>query len=99
MSFVILTDKAGVFRTEPNPSMRPVEVYDYLFYGQNRARFTLAEVLNETRLRIVEVDSDTPVNLVPSKLLEHFDSVEDARKELSSLTSYGRMDTQLRKVG
>ena len=99
MSFVILTDKAGVFRTEPDPALRPVETYDYLFYGQHRARFTLAEVLAETRVRIVEVDTDTPVNLVPSKLLEHFDTVEDARRELSSLTSYGRMDTQLRKVG
>ena len=99
MSFVILTDKEGVFRTEPNPSLRPVEAYDYFFYGQYRARFTLAEVVQETRLRIAEVDAGSPVNLVPSRLLEHFDTLEAARKELSSLTSYGRMDTQLRKVG
>jgi hypothetical protein len=99
MSFVILTDKDGVFRTEADSSLRPVEAYDYLFYGQHRARFTLAEVLQETKLRIIEVDGTSPVNTVPSKLLEHFDTVEDARKELASLTSYGRMDTQLRKIG
>ena len=99
MTFVILTDKDGVFRTEADASLRPIEAYDYFFYGQHRARFTLAEVLQETKVRIIEADPASPVNLVPSKLLEHFDTVEDARRELTSLTSYGRMDTQLRKVG
>lgn len=99
MSFVILTDKDGVFRTEADESLRPIEAYDYLFYGQHRARFTLAEVVKETKVRIIETDGASPVNLVPSKLLEHFDTVEEARRELASLTSYGRMDTALRKVG
>ncbi len=99
MSIVILTDKDGVVRTEADASLRPIEAYDYYFYGQHRARFTLAEVVHETRIRIIETDPAIPVNLVPSKLLEHFDTIEDARKQLASLTSYGRMDTQLRKIG
>ncbi len=98
MSFVILTDKDGVFRTEADDSLRPVEAWDYFFYGQHKARFTLAEVLRETRLRIVEPGPASPANLVPSKLLEHFDTIEDARKELSSLTTYGRMDCKLQRV-
>jgi hypothetical protein len=98
MSFVILTDKDGIFRTEADASLRPVEAYDYFFYGQHKARFTLAEVLRETKVRVIETAAASPVNLVPSKLLEHFDTVEDARKELSSLTSFGSMDCKLRKV-
>jgi hypothetical protein len=98
MSFVILTDKDGVFRTEADASLRPVERYDYLFYGTRRARFTLAEVLAETRLRIVAEEPNARVNLVPSKFLAHFDTIEAARRELASLTSYGTMDTKLQKV-
>lgn len=98
MSFVILTDKDGVFHTEADDALRPVERYDYLFYGQRRARFTLAEVVAETRVRIIDADAPGRVNLVPSKLLPHFDTIEAARRELSSLTHYGRMDASLRKV-
>ena len=98
MSFVILTTKDGVFRTEADESLRPIESYDYLFYGSRRARFTVAEVIAETRLRVIDEDTPDRVNLVPSKLLEHFATVDEARAELKSLTSYGSMDTKLRKV-
>jgi hypothetical protein len=98
MSYVILTSKDGIFRTEADDAIRPVEVYDYYFYGQHRARFVLAELLAETKVRVIADDPQTPDNLVPSKFLEHFDSVADARRELSSLTRFGAMQTELRQV-
>ncbi len=98
MTYVILTSKDGVYRTEADASLRPVETYDYVFYGQRRARFVLAELLAETRVRIVDAMVPTQVNVVPTKFLAHFDTLEAARKELASLTSFGRMDAKLQLV-
>jgi hypothetical protein len=98
VSYVILTDKDGVFHTETDDRLRPIERYDYFFCGQRRARFTLAEVVAETRVKIVDTDAPGRVNLVPSKHLPHFDTIEAARRELTTLTHYGRMDASLRKV-
>ena len=98
MSYVILTSKDGIFRTEADASLRPVETYDYLFYGRRRARFVLAELLAETRVRIVDEILPAQVNVVPTKFLAHFDTLEGARKELTNLTSYGHMDTKLQLV-
>lgn len=98
MTYVILTSKDGIFRTELDKNLRPIEAWDYLFYGARRAHFVVAELLAETRIRIVDHQSPPNVNLVPSKLLEHFDTIEDARRELTTLTSFGRMDTQLRRA-
>ena len=98
MSFVILTSKDGIFRTEGNDSLRAVESWEYLFYGKRRARFVVAELLAETRVRVVDDQVPPNVNLVPSKFLERFETLEAARAELASLTRFGRMDTALRRV-
>ena len=98
MTYVILTSKDGIFRTEGNDQLRPVETWDYIFYGQRRARFVVAELLGETRVRVIDEQTPPNINLVRSKFLEHFDTLEDVRRELTSLTSYGTMDTSLRQV-
>ncbi len=93
--YVILTSKSGQFRTEVTEGLRPMQAYDYLFYGQKKARFVIAELLNEsTRIRVIE-DDTAIVNDVPSKFLEKFDSVERAFDELRHLTTFGKMDTVL----
>jgi len=38
------------------------------------------------------------VNDVPSKFLEKFETTEQALKELRHLTTFGHMDTELRKA-
>jgi hypothetical protein len=96
--YIILTSKPGQFRTEIIGGLRPVEAYDYLFYGRNLAHFVIAELVDEsTRVRVVE-DETAIVNDVPSKFLEKFESVEGALKELRHLTTFGHMDTALRKA-
>lgn len=96
--YVILTSKPGQFRTEVIDGLRPLEAYDYLFYGSKKAHFVIAELLNEsTKIRVVEDDSEI-VNDVPSKFLEKFDTVEGAFSELRHLTTFGHMDTVLRKA-
>lgn len=98
MTYVILTSKDGIFRTEADTHLRPVETWDYLFYGTRRASFVVAQVLTDTKIRIVDEQDPPNINLVPSKLLQHFDSLDEARRELKSLTTYGTMDTTLRQV-
>lgn len=96
--YVILTSKPGQFRTEVVDGLHPMEAYDYLFYGQTKAHFVIAELQKEsTRIRVVEDDSDI-INDVPSKFLEKFETTERALNELKHLTTFGHMDTALRKT-
>ncbi len=96
--YVILTSKPGQFRTEVVDGLRPLKAYDYLFYGQKMARFVIAELLNEsTKIRVIEDDTEI-VNDVPSKFLEKFETPEHAFSELNHLTTFGTMDTALRKA-
>ena len=55
--YVILTSKPGQFRTEVTEGLKPLEAYDYLFYGQKKAHFVIAELVrDDTRIRVVEDD-------------------------------------------
>jgi hypothetical protein len=96
--YVILTSKPGQFRTEIGAGLKPLDAYDYLFYGQKKAHFVIAELLEDrTRIRVIE-DGSEIVNDVPSKFLEKFESRERAFRELEHLTTFGHMETSLRKT-
>jgi hypothetical protein len=87
--YVILTSKPGQFRTEIVDGLTPVEAWDYQFCGRIRARFVIAELTRETKLRVVDEAPPPVVNLVPTKFLERFETVEDARSELQHLARFG----------
>ncbi len=87
-SYVILTSKPGAFRTEISPGLIPVEAYDYTAQGRLRAHFVIAELQHETRLRVVDEAAAPVLNLVPSKFLPKFATVEAARAELAHLTRF-----------
>jgi hypothetical protein len=96
--YVILTSKDGLFRTEIIDSLRPLATYDYLFYGTKKATFVIAELLKDTKIRVIdEAWSPEIVNEVPSKFLEKFETPERALGELQHLTTFGHMQTELRK--
>ena len=96
--YVILTDKDGQFRTELCDGLVPVESYDYLFYGKRRARFVIAELQHPVRVVLVEEAPPHVRNLVPSKFLPHFPSLQAARDELQQLVSFGKLDARLQRV-
>lgn len=96
--YVILTSKPGNYRTEMVPGLEPVAAYDYVFFGHRKARFVIARLDQDVKLRVVEDVPGGTVNLVTSKFLEKFDSVERAMGELAHLTTFGRMDTRLEPV-
>lgn len=93
--YVILTSKPGQFRTELAPGLQPVEAYDYLFYGKRKARFVIAALERETKVPVIDEVFPPVRNLVPSKFLERFESVEAARRELAHLTAFGSMQAEL----
>jgi hypothetical protein len=93
--YVILTSKPGQFRTEVVAHLRPVEAYDYLFYGRLRARFLIAELTGDTRIRVIDETEPVTVNDMPSKFLERFQSIESARRELQHLCPAGDMESAL----
>jgi hypothetical protein len=96
--YVVLTTKPGEFRTEITKGLHPVESYDYIFYGRKRANFTIAELDEAIKIRIIEDEPPQIVNDVPSKLFEKFETLDEARHELETLTHYGSMDIKLKRV-
>jgi hypothetical protein len=96
--YVILTSKPGKFRSLPLAGMRPVEAYDYLFYGEKKAHFVIAELLEDgAKVRVIEEGTEI-VNDVPCKFFEKFESMPDALDEIRHLTTFGHMETDLRKT-
>ncbi|MBR1202765.1 MULTISPECIES: ferredoxin [unclassified Bradyrhizobium] len=96
--YVILTSKPGQFRTEITDGLRPLAAYDYLFYGIRKATFVIAELVEETKVKVIDEAWSPPiVNEVPSKFLEKFETPERALNELEHLITFGHMDTKLRK--
>lgn len=97
--FAILTSKPGQYHAEAGDGAQGVESYDYLFYGKLKAVFQIIELEHETRVCITE---DTPPyirNSVPTKFLEKFSTLEEARSSLQALVSFGKLDARLRPSG
>jgi len=83
--YVILTNKPGQFHTIPGDGLKPVEAWNYLLDGRKRAEFVIAEITGAPRVTIVDETPPPAVNVIPSKLLERFATLERARGELESL--------------
>jgi hypothetical protein len=96
--FVILTSRPGQYRTELGPGLQLCESYDYLFCGRNKARFDIAVLLEDGKIRVVDETPPERINDIPSKFLPKFASLEEARAELRSLVKFGTVDAALRRV-
>jgi ferredoxin len=92
---VILTSKPGQYRTEIGAGLKAIEAYDYVFCGRVRARFVIAELEGDVRIRVVDETPPLIVNLVPSKFLEKFETIEGARRQLETLSRFAGMDVAL----
>lgn len=95
--YAILTSKPGQYHAEVDNGATAVEAWEYLFYGHPKAIFQVVQLDHETRVRITE---DTPPyisNSVPTKFLEKFDSLEEARASLQQLIGFGNLDARLRR--
>ncbi len=95
--FVILITKSGQFRTEAAQAgdLNVIEAWDYVFSGKKKAHFVIAELEHEVKVKVTDETESATVNFVPSKFLPRFGTLEEARAALRSLTSFGKLDTQL----
>jgi hypothetical protein len=93
--YVILTNKPGKFHTEVDDGVSIIESYEYRFYGKLKAIYQIALLQGDSKIRIVEDEAPYVVNQVRSKFLDHFSSLDQARKELAHLTQFGSIDTSL----
>lgn len=93
--FVILTSKPGQYRTQANADISLLEAWDYHFCGRLLAHFAVGELLRETKVQVIEDGPGGTTNQVPSKFLERFDSLEQARSELQHLCQFGALDASL----
>ena len=93
--FVILTSKPGQFRTELVEGLEQIESYDYIFHGRCKAHFVIARLHQRVKIRIVDETPPEVVNMIPSKLLEKFDTIAQARKVLHDLARHSNTETSL----
>lgn len=96
--FVILSSRPGKYRTEIGDGLRLCESYQYQFCGRTTARFDIAALLHETKIRVVDETPPERVNDVPCKFLAKFATIEEARAELQSLVRFRGVDTALQLV-
>jgi hypothetical protein len=95
--YAILTSKPGQYHATFGVGATAVESYEYLFYGRCKAIFDVIQLDRDIRVTITE---DTPPyisNSVPSKFLEKFDTLEQARASLEELIAFGNLDAQLKR--
>lgn len=97
--YIIVTSKPQEYAADPGAGVRAVETYDYYFYGQHRATFTIGEVVaDDARVRIIDANDPDCINSVPSKFFGDFGDIADARRELEELTRFGDIDARLERV-
>jgi hypothetical protein len=58
----------------------------------------IAELNADTKIRVTDANPPHSVNLVPTKFLEKFETIDRARRELEHLTRFGTMDTKLHRT-
>ena len=93
--YVILTSKPGQYRTELTEGLRPVEFYDYMFYGHCKARFVIAELMAESKFTVIDETPPEVINNIPSKFFQKYQTMELARGQLQDLARPGDADVIL----
>ena len=96
--YVILTSKPGQYRTELTSNLRPVETYDYMFYGSCKARFVIAEMQGAGKFVVVDETPPEVINHIPSKFFQQFQTVAQARRQLQDLARPGDADVALVQI-
>jgi len=95
--YVVVTSKPGIYTSILDEAADVVESYEYMFYGRCKAIFQLVKLESEGYVRITEETPPFVSNRVPTKFLEHFESLEQARAEIGHLTHFGGLDAELRR--
>lgn len=94
--YVVVTSKPGVYKSRLNADAKIIESYDYYFYDRHLATFHLAELLGDGHVEIIEEEGG--INRVPTKFLEAFDTLKEAKAEIDELITFGNLEVRLEKI-
>ncbi|MBT2736985.1 hypothetical protein [Bacillus sp. ISL-7] len=85
--YIVLTNKDTFQTILENDGLKPIETYHFYFFDNLKAKYTIAEVLDETiKIRLFEnFEGKEYVNQIAVKFFEKFDTIEAAREELNEI--------------
>jgi hypothetical protein len=83
----VLTNKNTFQTILKNDGIEPVETYDFYFFGDLKANYTIVKVLDENiKIQLFEkYEGKEYVNNISVKFFEKFDTIEAAREELQEI--------------
>ncbi|MFC5712074.1 hypothetical protein ACFPU1_04730 [Thalassorhabdus alkalitolerans] len=87
MSYIILTNKADYQTDVQNEGLEIVETYEYYFFKQLKATYSIAKVIKDD-IKVTlreEKDGKTYTNHIPLKFFEAYEKIEDAHEELGEI--------------
>lgn len=94
--FVVLTSKPGIYRAQLKTASEIIESYKYYFYDRHLATFQIAKMDQPGYVEIIEENGN--VNKVPTKFLDSFDTLEEAKSEIDTLIRFGNLEVRLEKL-
>ncbi|WP_370224559.1 hypothetical protein [Cytobacillus sp.] len=85
--YIVLTNKDTFQTILENEGLKPVETYHFYFFDNLKAKYTIAEVLDENmKIQLYEeYDGKEYVNHIGVKFFERFETLEAAREELDEI--------------
>ncbi|MEK4030559.1 MULTISPECIES: hypothetical protein [Bacillaceae] len=85
--YVVLTNKDTFQTVLDNEGLKPVETYHFYFFDNLKAKYTIAEVLDDDmKIQLFEeYEGKEYVNHIGIKFFEKFESIEAAREELDEI--------------
>ncbi|MBT2690370.1 hypothetical protein J7I93_19645 [Bacillus sp. ISL-47] len=85
--YIVLTNKDTFQTILENEGLKPVETYHFYFFDKLKAKYTIAEVLDENmKIQLFEeYEGKEYVNHIGVKFFERFGTLEAAREELDEI--------------
>ncbi|MCC3645941.1 MULTISPECIES: hypothetical protein [Bacillaceae] len=85
--YIVLTNKDTFQTILDNEGLKPVETYHFYFFDKLKAKYTIAEVLDENmKIQLFEeYEGKEYVNHIGVKFFERFETLEAAREELDEI--------------
>ncbi|MBN8199796.1 hypothetical protein [Bacillus sp. NTK034] len=85
--YIVLTNKDTFQTILENEGLKPVETYHFYFFDNLKAKYTIAEVLDENmKIQLYEeYEGKEYVNHIGVKFFERFETLEAAREELDEI--------------
>ncbi|MCM3527711.1 hypothetical protein M4D56_01205 [Cytobacillus oceanisediminis] len=85
--YIVLTNKDTFQTILKNEGLKPVETYHFYFFDKLKAKYTIAEVLDENmKIQLYEeYEGKEYVNHIGVKFFERFETLEAAREELDEI--------------